>query len=421
MCSILAAAMALSMKKRLLWAAFFLTQLVATLLLVEGALRLLRPHHEGLKALLYIPSQRTVYDKIDSVELLLEETILGFVPYQNRRGFVLNSHSFRTPEYTGRKEPGAYRILCLGDSFTFASGGVPFEYSWPAQLESELNRFMDRPAKVFSLGVPGVGPRFELRLWELEHRLVRADHVILAFFVGNDFIDERDHGMEPWIETRPARLSYTWRLLRNLYRLWGESRSAHRWLLDMSDQEAHTRGGFATPMEPHEIGPPQSDPARYLEIETRRLQICVKGKREEFLQISAEVADTLRRLAAGVRSSGASLTVMIIPDEYQVNPELLRKVLTHSGLRAQDTELDFPQRRLCQLLEELEIPYLDLLPTFGERSAEQVLYWPNDSHWNIEGNILAGGLLAAHLRQDLLPGRAASDDSPTAVQSPDRE
>ncbi|MEE8526663.1 MAG: SGNH/GDSL hydrolase family protein [Thermoanaerobaculia bacterium] len=386
--------------KRLRTMAFVVFQLVIALLLLEGALRLLRPHHRGLNALLYTPSMRTAFDDVETLEELLEDTILGWVPFQNRRGFVLNSRSMRTAEYaaasrTGDQEPGPYRIMVLGDSFTFASGGVPYQQLWTLRMRQELEQSGALgELEVFELGVPGVGPRFELRLWELEHELVDPDLVILAFFAGNDFRDESKHALEPWTETLPVRWSYTYRLIRNLRRVW-QGREQLR--LSDSEQQVHERGGFDVGMKPEQIGPVRDDPQAYLQLEANRIQICRASQRNEFLRLAADVDDVIRRFATEVRASGADFLVVIIPDEFQVDPELRRKVLDHLQVSADEVDLDLPQRHLAGQLEEAGIPYLDLVPLFRERTRTQRLYWPNNSHWNPEGNALAGEAVADYL------------------------
>ena len=378
-------------------------QLLVTLLLLEISLRLLGSHHKGLQAFLYVPSVRTQFDNVSSLEELLDKTRLGFVPFHKYRGFVLNSRSFRTEEYAGEKKPAIYRIMCLGDSFTFSSGGVPYGKMWHQKLEAALNRSGDAEVEVFSLGVPSVGPSFELRLFQLEHHMVRPDLVILAFFVGNDFTDGRKNDLQPWVETGPARLSYIFRLMRNLYRLWEARNLARRHRPDVSEEEILEHGGIdlesvTTQAKGEDQRARSGKPeAWYLKVERRRIQICVRSKRAHFAELAANVGQTLERFAVEVRASGAEFLVMIIPDEFQVNDSLRERVLQMLRIGPEDIDLDLPQRHLRGLLKEREIAYLDLLPTFRDRSRTQSLYWPNDSHWNIEGNRLAGQALANYL------------------------
>ncbi len=374
---------------------FLALQLAIALLLLEGALRLLRPHHQGLNALLYTPSVATDFDEIPTLEVLLQDTILGWVPFQTRRGFVLNSRSMRTAEYAGGRTTDAYRIMVLGDSFTFASGGVPYQDLWTVQMRKELQRSGALgEVEVFELAVPGVGPRFELRLWELEQELVDPDLVIVGFFVGNDFLDEVPDTLESKTEIKPERWSYLYRLLRNLRRVWQER---ERLQLSESEQQVQKRGGFDVGMKPEHIGPVDNRPQWYLELEAKRIRICLNAERHRFLRLADDVVAVLGRFDSQVRAAGDEFLVVIIPDEFQVDAELLRKVLDHRQIGPEDLDLDLPQRYLAEQLDEAGIAYLDLLPTFREHGRTQRLYWPNDSHWNPEGNALAGRTLATYL------------------------
>ena len=107
----------------------------------------------------------------------------------------------------------------MGDSFTFDSYGVPIDQMWHQVFERQLSRRSGRRVQVLSLSAPAVGPRFELRLWELEGRRLDADLVVLAFFVGNDFTDEAGVPLERGLDAGLARHSLAFRLLRNLVRL----------------------------------------------------------------------------------------------------------------------------------------------------------------------------------------------------------
>ena len=374
-------------------------QLLLTLLLLEAGLRLLRPHHTGLNALLYIPLSKSDLNDVKSLEELLNSSIAGFMPLQKRGGFILNSRSFSTEEYTDEKKAGVYRIMCIGDSFTDAMIGVPYADMWHVLLDAELNRTKQREIKVFALGVGGVGPRFELRVWQFEHALVQPDLVILAFFVGNDFTDQTRYNSRPWVEKGPARLSYTWRLVRNLYRIREQQNLGREVLLDLSEREVRGRGGIDLggmwPIEEH----PGAE-REYLEGRRHHIWWSRKEKRDDFRELVADVGKVIERFSAEVRASGSDFTVMIIPDDYQLDRSLRQRALEFNGWDEDDMDVDLPQQCLKEFLEKDQIDYLDLLPVF--RKHNKRLYLRNDQHWNIEGNRTAAQALATYLREGLL-------------------
>jgi hypothetical protein len=170
-------------------------QFIITVCLLEIGLRMLEPYNHNLRVLLYNPSSLGEYEQINTLEALLNTRLRGFKPYAKRVGFVLNSRSFRTKEYSARKPQGYYRILAIGDSFTAGSGGVPHSQHWAVLLEKYLKSTVSDKIDVIKLGVGAVGPRFELRLWQLEGKRLEADLVVLAFCIGNDFTDEQGNDM----------------------------------------------------------------------------------------------------------------------------------------------------------------------------------------------------------------------------------
>ena len=113
--------------------------IVLAIVTLEVGLRILRTHSSRLNALLYSPTVRTHFDGIATTPELLATSTFGYHPLGHTPGFVLNSRGFRTDEYTEKKPAGVYRVIALGDSFTFDSYGVPIEQMWHQVLERELS------------------------------------------------------------------------------------------------------------------------------------------------------------------------------------------------------------------------------------------------------------------------------------------
>ena len=190
--------------------------LIAALALLELALRLLGPDLPGGQTLLYHPDDRGRYDGAATLEELLQRSVMGFEPGTLWQGFVKNSRAFRTVEYGEAKPPGTFRVLVLGDSFAYSSGGVPYRSHWPELLRQLLAAERARPVEVLNLGVPAVDTAFEVRLWELEGSRLGADLVVLGFSVGSDFTDALGARRERSGLDRAARGSYLLRVVRNL-------------------------------------------------------------------------------------------------------------------------------------------------------------------------------------------------------------
>lgn len=381
-------------------------QVLLSFALLEAALRILRPYHDGLRSLLYISSVETHYEELETLEEMFETTTLGFSPYTQFGGFVLNSKSFRTREYEMAKPSGAYRVLAIGDSFTFASGGTPHSDHWTTLIERDLAREMPGRVELLNLGVPGVGPQFELRLFQIEGAKLAPDLVILGFFVGNDFTDDRDAvsvqslregNLGEWL----TGASLSVRAVRNLLRLpraVGTSRPETHHATSPTPAGAN-RGGYEIEAyrQSYDSTRPSFEEEAYLALEGRRMSICLKASGERFHELFQETAVTLDAFRREVESLGSRFVVLIIPDEYQVDPNLARRVQERSGHSASEYDLDLPQRRLAEFFQDRNIEYIDVLEAFRQQAEHQPLYKLRDSHWNRAGNRLAAQLVSQRL------------------------
>jgi lysophospholipase L1-like esterase len=379
--------------------AFVLIQLGVIFVLLELLLRLAGAQI-GLRALLYMPEAEPLYGDASTLEELMDKSLIGFSPHTVQYGFILNSRSMRTKEYADHPAAGVRRVLAFGDSFTFASGGLPHADHWTNFLEQELSR--SGPVEVLRLGVPATGPLFQYRLWQLEGSRLAADLVVQAFFVGNDFFGRQS--TEPLtpdeakgIGGRLARWSWTFRVVRNLSRVFeGTERDADR---SEVDKPAGTSGGFELPGYTH---PWPTDRAtfseeRYVKIETRRMALCLHRENDRFERLLGNVGSTILKFRREVEDAGARFVVMVIPDEYQIDLQVQRDVMAATGTTVDDYDFERPQRRLSQWLRARDVEVFDLLPYFLELGRSRRLYNLRDTHWNRDGNRLAAMLLAAYL------------------------
>jgi len=384
--------------------ALFITLIIQLLIIIgllEIGLRLLEPFHHNLRVLLYHPHLLNQYEQINSLEGLLNTRPGGFKPYAKRVGFVLNSRSFRTKEYTDEKLADYYRILAIGDSFTAASGGVPYSQHWPVLLERSFESTVSEKIELIKLGVGGVGPRFELRLWQLEGAKLQADLVILAFCIGNDFTDEQGsvapRSFTQWL----AEKSYVFRIVRNLYRLKGVANPVE--IVESSQTVNNQRGGYETKDYLYDPNKPTFTRQAFLDVVGSRMSITHHANRVMFKTLLTHLKPVLLWFRDSVVQKNAKFLVMLIPDEYQVYPALLQEAANRLGHQSADYQVDLPQTQLSQFFQAHQIAYLDLLPIFQQHNNE-VLYRLQDTHWNIEGNQLAAKALAEYLQYNGING-----------------
>ncbi len=378
---------------------------MVVLLLGELAVRVAAPHNRGLRMLLRASTTTTEFDDAETLPELMNRTMLGFRPGTVQYGFVLNSRSFRTHEYTTTPPPGVLRVVALGDSFTFASGALPDADHWTTLLERELEQRLDRRTEVLRLGVPDTGPAFQLRLWQIEASRLEPEVVVLAFFVGNDFTDHQaDAGVFAsrgrGLSGRLASLSALYRAVRNLTRVLAAG-------ADRPSDAASRGAADVTPGEPvpgyrdtFDRDRPTFSRRRFLAIEAERMALCLRSEQAAFDRLAERVAGVVVELSSEVRASGADCVVMIIPDQYQIDGSLAERAAASVGHRIDDYDLERPQRALHQALDTAGVGRLDLLPVFRRHAGEGALYRPRDSHWNRRGNELAARALAQWVVRD---------------------
>ena len=261
------------------------------------------------------------------------------------------------------KRPGVSRIAALGDSFAIGPA-VPFADNYLTVLEKSLPK-----VEVYNFGVAGIGPREYLSILRRDVWPYHPDLVLLSIFVGNDItetlatprhLDPRQHAL--------------YLLCQRGWRIAWASGSP-----EMTVPNASNRC----------TSPPLS-PQAYREVEARRLAICFhsppRGLEKKWERTFAYLAGVVQEC----KGHDVPLAVVLIPDEFQVNPAVLTDALAEARIATSVVDLELPQRRLSAFFGDRGVPCLDLLPAFGHA---RDLYAPFDTHWNVRGNRLAADQL----------------------------
>jgi lysophospholipase L1-like esterase len=98
--------------------------------------------------------------------------------------YKINSLGFRDNEYPFSKRTGTYRILCVGDSFTFGQG-IKLKDSYPKVLEKTLQHKYQKDIEVINTAVCGYNTYDEY--WYIKNKLLKLkpDMIILGFSISN--------------------------------------------------------------------------------------------------------------------------------------------------------------------------------------------------------------------------------------------
>jgi hypothetical protein len=308
-----------------------------------------------------------IYQHADPVFVFPDRSYNRFrgKPFADDYNFKLNSKGFKDVEYEQVKKPGAFRIIGIGDSFTF--GVVPYQYNFLTQLEDRLQG-RGWPVEIINMGIPGLSPRDYLAVFVHEGLSLAPDMLLLCLFVGNDF--DEDKGP-------PAFQSYVVSLIRYHISL------VQRW-----------KGNVFHPASAYHDDQQHFSEAAYLDIEKQRSQIFRRNNKV-FARSFANSLEYLRQIHGLCREHKINLGVVIIPDELQVNPQLQKEVMQGvQDATPEDWDFRLPNRMLTAELQQLGIRFVDLLEPFERKSQKMRLYKPLDSHWNIEGNTTAADVLA---------------------------
>ncbi len=286
----------------------------------------------------------------------------------------VNSLGLRDDEIPLTKPAGEHRILCLGDSFTFALG-VRFEDLYVQQLERMLaKQHPDERFQVINAGIAGYNTRQELiRL--LVQGFDFSPDVITVGFYWNDLVGNEE--ALPDLATTPILDPDAAPHDRGL------QHALPSWIRDrLRSSVALYQIVIRTKMLMQSFEPALDDYSRI----QRALLEGDAAFLEPFWQATAK---RLLEIAAVAREHGVPVVLVAFPMENHI-------------------ALDFPKlvwgQRLREIWAPTGMPFIDLEPAYkAERKAGQNPFLPYDLHPSPLGmRIAAEEILAVITSRDLL-------------------
>lgn len=127
--------------------------------------------------------------RISKNNKLQYELIPGSSSFEDEVWYHISSQGLRDREFTLDKPNGVFRIVALGDSFTFGMA-VELEETWPKQLESRLNR--DRRTEVINFGVMGYDTTQEAETLREKAMNFHPDLVVIGYCLNDIGILSRE-------------------------------------------------------------------------------------------------------------------------------------------------------------------------------------------------------------------------------------
>lgn len=311
-------------------------------------------------------------------------------------GGRINRLGLRGPEIPDRKD-GERRIMVLGDSFVYGVG-VAEKAAFPTLLDQAC---VDLPtgdrARFINAGTIGYGTLRELAWLDTFGAEVDPDEVLLALFVGNDFVNNvlteppaivdgkmvRRGGDD---ETQTDLRLKIWKNKSHIYRWW------RRYTYNGPTQEKpKSRGG--RPAVERGLGQrigiyaaPGQAPAELTEL--------VEGG-------YSETAKALDGVKAWCDGRGVPLRVVIVPDILQVDGDVKKEVTALFPSLRNKVMPRRPQWEVMQWCSDRGVAGLDLFPLMLEETQRRgsSLYLGYDPHWNEDGHAFA----AAEIRKAFYP------------------
>lgn len=300
--------------------------------------------------------------------------------------YTQNSLGFRGHDRPFEKPPGAFRIVGIGDSFTYGIG-VDHDATYLARLEAALGARTARRVEVINLGIPRYWPEPEALVLEHYGLKFHPDLVIVGVTT-NDIEDTRTGRRLPSVSR-----GY---LVTDRLGDWAE---VGRWLYIRSD---------VARVLIHALTDDAQDVERALEDEP-----AIWTRMEEAF-------DRMVRLSAGV---DAEIIFLYIPHRGAWRTVEADEVLTpgHTGgwplpRPAARPVLTLPAR-LRRFCAARDCEFVDILPAMRAHPQPDSLHHQKDGHCTEAGNGLIAEVLGRELEERrLFPSDGAASRLPGAAR-----
>ena len=402
--------------------------IAAALAVGEGVVRLAAWWSPAVRDLA-VPRDRRGPRTFTSLAAYLASQPTQVVPHRNWFNYWNNALGLNDTEFEVPKPPGRFRILALGDSFTF--GLVPYPYNVMTLMEARLRTACPgQDLDVLNFGIGGAGVRDYQAIVTLGLATYDPDLVLVNFYAGNDGPDLYRLVHEGSRVRNVLGASRLWTLGRNALRLW---RGVH----DLDAVRAPPpgpatpgrtpRGG--TPVDPSrhvsERDPALTGPifteATFAAVQAVELRRFYRPEDPTVVERAWQpVLAGLETIRTQVLRPGRRLALAVYPSALQVYParraalvETLRRRARYTALSADALDPALPNRQLAAYCQRAALPCVDLTPVFVEASTNpEPLYKLRDGHWTIHGNRVAADAEARFLAGLVCPPAPAPSTAP---------
>lgn len=335
-----------------------------TLIAVEIGFRLLLPQ-------VFDVHPRGMYSVDEAVGYVLTPGFNGTLERAEFSHAVdTNPLGMRGVEPRSRQE-NTFRIVCLGDSFTWGFG-VRTSETFAARLEIALaDEYPVLDIQVLNAGVPGYGTADQLHFLESRDAILDPDLVLVQFLPETDFMENR----------RPAKGAFEprdgWLVLKADAVDPTEVQPAWHRALSWGKRHSHLLAFV-------------SERVGYLAMRTGLLPQRAVTRAYDFDEFDAKLAiDLLREVALKADALGAGTIFVFSPGQAPVLSDDTSKASSASAV-------------VASAAQEAGAGFIDLTEPLRDHPDRLDLYYPVDGHWSATGHAAVADVLSAYIGQHVL-------------------
>lgn len=323
----------------------------------------------------------------------------------------ISSQGIRDREY-GPKTAEAYRIIALGDSFTMGAG-LKLEDTVPKVLEKILNDVDDigKKISVINCGVGGYAPWQELIFLNERGLNFSPDMVILQLFPANDVAGSYTK-VGKYLHALNHKWEYKLRLFQNqndfafqLERWCLNHIKFYRMLVSFTGMD-----GLIEPILSNcRILPKKSYPP-IISHAARDFQheVCLVDWYPELQEAWNIYTESIREIRDTCVKHNVRLVAYVHGDKNSLKVDYWREL--NKRFVATPYEKNKDIRLTQELLNDLGIPYINVMNCFLKVEAPQNLYFENDGHFSPYGaKILAESIRDFMVNENMLPTTEKSE------------
>lgn len=305
--------------------------------------------------------------------------------------FLTDSDGYRIGETASNAADGAeIEVLVIGDSFVEATA-VEYERSFAGILEKLLSRRTGLSVRVFDDGVGGWDPNQYLKETEIALSKHRYDFGIVCLFLGNDLVSRRQDSWSPDIVSQ----RHSFRLPQSL-----SFREVKDALIYPVNDVLKTRSQlwvlFKTTIRSVSLNLGLAEgqvPEKYQ-----------KAKRNSVVwNVTSDIAFDIEAL---FEQAGTPVLFVLLPESFQVYPELWHEWVRSGAIPADSVDLELPNRLLVNAFESRGMVLHDALAYLRARAYDgEPVYGKVDRHFSPAGHeAMAKFLLEVIVESGMLEG-----------------